>query len=187
MTPTAYPLAWPAGWPRSSYRQRARFDSTLAKALENLKSEVTRLGGKGLVLSSNYTLGANNPTDPGVVAYFTHDGVALAIPCDRWDCIEDNVQAIALTVKAIRGMDRWGAKHMIKAMFSGFKTLPAPATAARPWWEVLGVHRNCSRDEMLESYRKRALVAHPDRGGTHNQMMELNIAKDTAVAERGWV
>lgn len=130
-----------------------------------------------MVLSSNYTLGIKNPKDPGVVAYFVHDGVTLAVPCDRWTKIEDNVQAIALTIEAMRGMDRWGAKHMIKAMFSGFKALP-PSTDSNKstWWEELGCPQNSTWAEITQAYRTQAQKRHPDRGGTHEDMVRLNNA-----------
>src|SRR4051794_26675 len=118
MTPTAHPLHWPNGWPKTEAmrREHARFKTTISAALANLKKQIQLMGGTGLVLSSNYTLGMENPKDCGVVAYFQWQGIAMAIPCDRWLRIEHNVQAIALTIEAMRGMERWGAKHMIKAM-----------------------------------------------------------------------
>lgn len=140
---------------------------------------------RGLLLSSNYTLGIKNPKDPGVVAYFTHEGVPLAIPCDRWDSIEDNVQAIALTIGAMRGINRWGAKHMIKAMFTGFKALPSTCAAQKPWWDVLGVDREASVPSILDAWKRRARSAHPDWGGSTQLMQEVNAAKESALAERG--
>jgi len=187
MTPTAYPLQWPAGWPRTEpyKRERGAFRCTLAGALSNLHDQLRLLGAKGLVLSSNYTLGSSNPADPGVCAYFTHDGVSLAIPCDRWSRIEGNVQAVALTVEAMRGMNRWGAKHMIRAMFSGFKALPAPVNGARAWWAVLGCNRQAGKLVIQDLYRALAKERHPDAGGTTESFQELNEAFREFKKERG--
>lgn len=179
MNPTAYPLQWPEGWPRTAEfsRQTSRFKTTLPQALSALETQVRLLRGRGLVLSSNYTLGSKNPKDPGVVAYFTHDQTELAVPCDRWTKIEDNVYAIALTIGALRGMDRWGAKHMIKAMFSGFKALPPSSDPKNPkWWEVLGCLENSTWTEVTHAYRTQAQKFHPDRGGTHEDMLKVNHA-----------
>lgn len=184
--PTGYPLQWPAGWPRTvSYsRERGRFSCTLAAALSNLQKQVELMGGKGLVLSSNCTLGDLKPKESGVVAYFTHDGLNIAIPCDRWQTVEANVQAIALTIQAMRGMERWGAKHMIKAMFTGFKALPE-STGKRKWCAVFGCGPNDSVDDVLSRFRKLAFENHPDRGGSHEGMTELNNALEEFKAERG--
>ena len=184
--PTAYPLAWPPGWPKTeaSRRESGAFRCTLPSALKKLQDEVRLLGGKGLILSSNYTLGAANPADPGVVAYFQHDAVPIAIPCDRWARIEANVQAIALTVEAMRGMNRWGAKHMLRAMFQGFRALPAAKTQ-RQWWEVLGVAAHTCTEDVHAAYRAAAKRAHPDSGGSTEAMAEINEAMARFRVERG--
>lgn len=161
---TAFPLCWPEGWPKTEItrKESAKFKQTLAGALSNLKIECARLGGKNLILSSNYTLGNERPMESGVVAYFLLDTSNIAIPCDRWKLVEHNVQAIALTIEAMRGMERWGAKHMIKAMFTGFKQLPAPGIN---WYQVLGVPINASRDQVREAYMLLVKKHHPDRNG----------------------
>lgn len=173
MSHTAYPLCWPAGWPTTQYRETSRFNTDLSKALNKLKHEIVLMGGKDVVLSSNYTLGASNPKEPGVVAYFTWQGLQMAIPCDRWNKIHDNVQAIALTVEAMRGMERWGAKHMIKAMFTGFKALPSSEKA---WWVVLHVPHNAHPDIVKASYRDLAKIHHPDNGGNADAFREVQAA-----------
>lgn len=172
--PTAYPLAWPAGWPRTPKAEQSRFKTTLPAALNTLQDEVRLLGGTGLVLSSNVTLGANRPADCGVVAYFFYEQKQVAIPCDRWHNVESNVRAIALTIEAMRGMERWGAKHMIRAMFQGFVALPAPPD----WRSILGHPKTIAQAEA--SYRESMKTAHPDAGGSHEKAAELNAAIEEA-------
>lgn len=184
MSIQAYPLQWPAGWPRTERREPgSQFRTTLPAALNSLTDEVRRLGAKNLVLSSNYTLGAHNPTDPGVVAYFELRGQKLAIPCDRWARIEHNVRAIALTIEAMRGMERWGAKHMITAMFQGFKALPG-RSGSKSWRDVLGFNSTShpTSAEIMQRFRELSKKCHPDAGGSHDLMAELNRAKDEALA-----
>jgi len=184
---SAYPLQWPPGWPRTepARRESAKFKTTLHAALSNLDDEVRRLGGKSLVLSSNCTLGQNRPADPGVVAYFTRDGDQVAIPCDRWTLVEANVQAIAKTIEALRGIERWGAKHMVKAAFRGFSALPPPGS--RSWRVVLDIPGGAtvSRTMIETRYRDLAKQRHPDAGGSTAAMAELNAARDAALREIG--
>lgn len=185
MSARAYPLQWPRGWPKTDPAKREsgqQFKQTLAGALESLRVEVGRLGGKNLVLSSNYTLGSTNPKEPGVVAYFEYQSKPVAIPCDRWAKIEANVRAIALTIEAMRGMERWGAKHMITAMFQGFTALPE--RTGKSCWEVLGVKSYASEKEILDAYRTMAKRAHPDQGGSSEAFNEVAQAKDIALATR---
>jgi hypothetical protein len=128
--PTAFPLQWPPGWPRTPAVQRQAWPRdgslTVSGALRELTEELRRLGARNVVLSSNCTLGVDKPADPGVVAYAVYEAQNIAIPCDRWTSVGGNLRAIAKTIEAMRGMERWGAKHMIRAMFQGFTAIAAP-------------------------------------------------------------
>lgn len=183
----AYPLAWPPGWPRTDKfkRQRSRFKVTVASALAFLDEEVRRLGAKNLVISSNYTLGVSNPTDPGVCAYFTYEEAPAAIPCDRWLKIEDNVHAVAKTIEAMRGIERWGAKHMVKAAFAGFAALPSPGTGSWTWRECLGFTATAkvTLPQVERTYRTLRSAAHPDKGGTPAQFELIQRAWEMAQQE----
>lgn len=167
MSSQAYPLKWPNGWPRveQGKRETSAFKQSLTSALTNLRRQVDLMGGKALVLSSNCALGQERPADPGVVAYFQLNDQPMAIPCDRWRKIEDNIHAIALTIEAMRGMERWGAKHMITAMFSGFKALPQKTSGLDPW-AVLGIKENASEAEITAAFRSKSKIYHPDVHGT---------------------
>lgn len=183
----AYPLQWPKNFPRTEKAKREpsnRFKNvTLSSALSGLQEEVRRLGGRDVVLSSNYTLGVSNPDDCGVVAYFTYQDGQVAIPCDRWNKIEGNVRAIALTIEAMRGMERWGAKSMIKAMFSGFMALGDRTGPSH--WDILGLKPEPlpTEQQIMDVYRTLAKLAHPDKpGGSHEKFAQLGEAKDIALA-----
>lgn len=200
----SYPLCWPAGRPRTvaSRRSRSRFHEkrqgewgwtkegiTLASARDGLFEELRRLGGKRVVLSTNLQLrldglprsGQRQPDDPGAAVYFhTDNGKSrqLCFACDRWDRVEDNIVAIAKTIEALRGIERWGTGDMVQAAFTGFQALPAPpvVVASRAWWEVLGVSADATARIVEERYSALARVNHPDRGGDPAKMAELNSA-----------
>lgn len=184
----SYPLHWPAGWPRTERPQSGSYKTSIAGALNNLRTEIRRLCGdaaaKTLILSSNATLGVDNPKDCGVVAYVTWEGQQIAIPCDRWARIEQNVQAISLTIEAMRAIERHGAKHMIKAMFQGFTALPAPSK--RTWRHSLGFASDSkpSLDFVEKQYRSLAKEHHPDApNGNSERMTEINAAIKKAREE----
>lgn len=184
---TAYPLAWPPGWPRTAPHARETWprDSglTVSGALSLLQDELRRLGATNVVLSSNVTLGAEKPADPGVVAYAFYGKKQIAIPCDRWSSVSGNLRAIAKTIEAMRGMERWGAKHMITAMFQGFAAITGPGHF--DWRAILGIKPDAAVSVELVQQRKRELAAihHPDRGGNPSQMADINRAADAALAE----
>lgn len=183
--PAAYPLEWPPGWPRTVPVQRQRWPNqvSLNAALKELESEMRMLGVRQIVLSSNCSLGMENAVDPGVVAYGFYDAQQIAVPCDRWSTVAANVRAIAKTINAMRGMERWGAKHMIKAMFQGFTAIRGPGP--KPWRESLGIASDATVTEAIIRERRVFLARkyHPDNGGSDAMMAEINAAADAALAE----
>lgn len=187
----SYPLDWPPGWARSRTKQFARFgDKTLNKAIDGLMHELSLLGANNIVVSANLAIrksdglpksGQRQPEDRGVAVYFSLNKKPQCIPCDKWTTIEDNVWAIKKTVEALRGLERWGAKEMVNAAFTGFKALPETSgTINKPWWEILGLDSNTDLFHAEEKYRKLAFICHPDRGGSQAEMAELNGAIEQA-------
>ena len=184
----ASPLQWPAGWPRTRWRESSRFDTSLDAARDGLLHELTLMGATRILISSNVVLRLDGqpaarqpiPSDPGVAVYFRLDGQDRAIPCDRWNRLHDNIQAIRLTVAALRGLDRWGARQMVDAAFSGFAALQAPA--ATGWWTMLGVEPDAGRERIERAYRTMAMDRHPDRGGDAEAFRLLTEARDEGLA-----
>jgi curved DNA-binding protein CbpA len=74
---------------------------------------------------------------------------------------------------------------MLDSAVSGFAALPPPIVAGmkRPWWEVLGVPQNSTREQVKQAYRELASEHHPDRGGDPQRMAEINAAHDEALGE----
>lgn len=184
MTARAYPLHWPDGWPRTPSREGAKFKTTLHQALEFVQKELRLMGARDVVISSNVTLGASNPPQPGVAVYFTLAGDQLCIPCERYARVEHNLQAIGKTIEALRGIERWGAKHMVNAAFRGFVALSAPGS--KYWADVLALAADKRTLADIETaYKMLARTRHPDHGGSHEMMAELNAAVDQARREIG--
>jgi hypothetical protein len=185
----AYPLAWPENFPRSTRRETGQFKTSLAKALENVQTSLRLFGrdsGKpvaNVILSSNVTLGANKPADPGVAAWFTWDGMQVCIPVDRYATVEANLQAIHHILEARRTELRHGTLALVRATFQGFRALPAPT--GKHWTEVLGLNAGAKREHVEASYRLLAKERHPDAGGSADAMAELNRARDEALKEIG--
>ena len=185
-----YPLYWPENWPRTRHPERSRFQQEPGTAAKHLVWEIERLGGRDIILSSNVPLRRDGlpyatrrpPDDPGVAAWFTLDGQQQCFPCDRWDRVHDNMHAIELSIAALRGLERWGAKTMVEAAFKGFAALPSPGV--KNWRDVLG-RDVASRQEVEKRYRELARERHPDHGGSDAMMADLNAARDAARREIG--
>jgi len=186
VTATAYPLTWPPGFPRVVRRERGTFKTTLAGALKNVEESLRRFSAdsgkklEGLVLSSNVTLGSTKPADPGVAVWFSWDGLGVCIAVDRYETVESNLQAIHHIIEARRVELRHGTLALVRASFTGFLALPAPP-GVRDWWDVLQGKRDASEDVIRAQYRRLASDRHPDKGGSHAAMAELNVAYAAAL------
>ncbi len=197
ITNSAYPLSWPAGRQRTPEHRRAvaKFGHrSFAVARDQLLSELKRLGQvKQIILSTNVELrgdglpyaGRRMPEDPGVALYFIdRKGRQMALACDRWRHIEDNMRAIEKTIEALRGIERWGSGEMLDAAFTGFQALPA-SPSVKPWWEVLGVPAHTPTNDVIEQYRRLKQLHHPDRGGDPAKFRRVEEAYAAFVKERG--
>ena len=187
MTIAAYPLTWPQLFPRTKAREKGSFKTSLAGALKNVEDSLRRFAadsGKkidGLVMSSNVTLGAQHPDDPGVAVWFTWDGLGVCIAVDRYTTVEANLQAIHHIIEARRVELRHGTLALVRATFQGFIALPAPKGSA--WRDVLGVDQQSTIETVRKAYRVLASENHPDRGGSPARMAEINRAWKQAQEE----
>jgi hypothetical protein len=188
----AYPLQWPTGRPRTKHPEPSRFQvDSLDKARRNLHLELRRLGAEHVVISTNrptrndgeFRAGSKEPDDAGVAVYFTLHGRPLCFACDRWQWMLDNLHAIALTIAALRGIDRWGVGEALDRAFAGFQALPAPAVQ-RAWHQVLGVSPEAGADAIRAARTRLAQRYHPDKGGpeaSHERMAEVNAAAEEGL------
>lgn len=189
----AYPLSWPEQFPRTTHREKGQFKTALPAAIKNVQGSLrlfasdSRKPLQNLVISSNVTLGVDAPADPGVAVWFVWDGIQVCIPVDRYSSVASNLQAIHHIIEARRVELRHGTLALVRATFQGFIALPSPAGARkRPWREVLDITAakpNASEIEAM--FRTKAKTAHPDTGGSHEAMAELNRAREEALKEIG--
>lgn len=190
-----FPLRWPDGWPRTEPGRRANngpFKTSFDKARRELYWELERLGAENVVISSNVPLrldgqprgdvGMMRVDDPGVALYFTLKRRPMAMARDVYWRVYDNLRSLGLAIEHLRGLERHGGGIMMERAFSGFAALPPPS-AARPWWQVLEFAEPPSSLDIAEqAYRRLTGTHHPDRGGSHERMAELNAAIAAARA-----
>jgi DnaJ domain len=173
---TGFPLCWPEGRNRtpSAQRRNAKFKTSFWVARDNLIAEIRRLGGSELIISSNiprqndglpYADARLAGNDPGLAVYFTRKGKQLCFACDQYLTVDDNMQAVALTIEALRGIARWGTGDMMERAFTGFAALPERASGENPW-EVLGVAINATEEQVTAAFRTLAKRFHPDNQET---------------------
>jgi hypothetical protein len=201
----AWPLYWPEGWKRSKDRSTSRYETHFVKARDGVLRSLKLMRVSDVLISSNIPLRKDGlplanmaePSDPGVAVYwverkttwlgdkYKESKVTRVLACDRYRKVRDNLHAIGLTLEAFRAIQRAGASEVLDRAFTGFVALPANA-GARSWRVVLGLEgSHVSVDVIERVYRHLAIERHPDRGGTHDQMVELNNARAQALREAG--
>jgi hypothetical protein len=197
----SYPLTWPEGWQKPQYRTRSQFGNsqyrggphTIEKAREFLFSELSRLGARRVVLSSNLRLrgdglpisGQSQPADPSIAVYFTLKEKPRVLACGKWDRAQDNMWAIAKHIEAMRGQERWGVGSIERA-FTGYIAIPEK-TGGVSWWDELGVPINASEEQLNAAYKAKAKILHPDVGGDAEKFARLNEAYRMATSQKAHV
>lgn len=186
----AFPLDWPVGYKRTeSYKRRgSQFKQTMENAQKFLRQEVARLGGTGLIVSTNIPVRNDGGLyadwmkkkidDPGVAIFFRYKGQDITMCADQYSRIWENIYALGKTIESIRAIERYGASEFMQRAFSGFTALPESSVIITPqkWWQVLEVSPTASEDEIKSAYRKKAIETHPGKGGTAEQFVIIQNA-----------
>jgi hypothetical protein len=192
----AYPLQWPDGWPRTKQPQRSRFaHPTVAVATDEVLAEIARFGGSYPVISSNMELRKDGlprsdrrmPSDTGVAVYFLDvKRRQKCLACDQWDMVGDNLHAIALSIAALRGLERWGAGQILERAMHAFEALPH-LHAEAPWYVTLGVDSKATMEQIRQARMALARKYHPNNGTQPDEAMmaRINAAAEVGLKERG--
>lgn len=181
----AFPLQWPSGFERSRYKKYSQFKCTTAQARDGVLYEVSRLGGKNVIISSNVPVKRDGNLysnmkpvdgDNGVAVYFTWKNDQYVLACDTYYGLHENLRAIEKSIEAIRGLERWGASDILSRAFTGFKALNMPS--AKKWHDVLGVSLNANEAQIKKAYRELCKLYHPDieETGNADKFLEISTA-----------
>ncbi len=206
-----FPLTWPEGWKRTApnNRKEARFHSTnfscdnenlyrtkteltIAVGTQRILSELRAFGVRegDSIISTNLILRLDGlprsnqmePADPGASVYWKAPGdkITKVMAIDLYNRVADNLGAIAATLSAMRSIDRHGGAQILERAFLGFTALPEP----KNWRKVLGIENGTVPIYLVRTrFKYLAMQAHPDHGGTHEAMAELNLAMEAAERE----
>ncbi len=206
----AYPLRWPLGYPRTKYPKlspfkKTRYDYDLGKTLRRtleaertfLRTELRLLKAKNVVVSTDIPLRQDgefysqrrNPDDPAIAVYFVLGDQQKVIACDAWNNIQDNIRAIARTIKNLRGLDRYKCTDIMKGVFSGLEERMLPAAgegSGAAWWDVLEIDMGASADEIDRAFKRLAKLHHPDvPGGSADTYHTISEARLQGLSSRG--
>jgi hypothetical protein len=52
--------------------------------------------------------------------------------------------------------------------------------------QLLGLHNDCTQEELIRAFRSAMALAHPDKGGTDEQATAFNAARNIVKTHKGW-
>lgn len=208
----AYPCYWPEGWQRTQEwkRTKSKYSVDFVRSRDDIVRQLKLLGAREIVVSTNIPLrrdglplaGMSEPKDPSVAVYWAEHGAWDAatrqqtykhrvVACDHWRTVRENLRAVGLAIDALRALKRTGASEIIDKAFTGFMALPAHAGSSS-WRTVLfgdmaGIAGMgpLTREDVENAYKRATRIAHPDLGGSHEQIVRVNQAYQDALREIG--
>lgn len=127
---------------------------------------------------TNYSKGArregfNQTTEERrVVLRYKKNGKEVVLEMAKQNRAVDNLRVLYLTVEAMRMNEKRGIAEVIE---SAYLQLAAPRQQKSPH-EVLGIMLDAPLEVAEAAYKARARRAHPDAGGSVEQIKELNQA-----------
>jgi hypothetical protein len=169
----------------------ARFgDHSVAEGRRVVADQVRLFGGRDLIISSNLELrldgnprsNQKQPADRGVAIFFKRKDDDVALACDIYTTVEDNLWALCRTLDALRQIERDGSPSLINRAFKGFAALPDPNT--KKWWEVLNLPETADDVTIRRTYLQLAKQYHPDAGGDAVMFDQVQKAYDLAMGKK---
>ena len=187
--------AWP-GKQRTSWKS-ARFRMTYPQRLDTLEYELNKLGAKDILIqcyltredlrNDGWPKSLAKPRNPGIIISFTaRGGDQLSFPCDTYDDWYDNLYAIALSLEALRAVDRYGVTRSAE-QYQGWRRLgPSPQSEVKTkQWAFEHLARVAGttvpalegdRTAIDLAFRIAVKKTHPDTGGNVEAFRLVNEA-----------
>ncbi len=162
---------------------RSQFQATYGRTLEDLERELGHLDAVDITIQAGFPTSkirndgwpysSARPDHPGVVLQFRQGKDILTFRSLKYGTFEENLRAIALTMDALRRVDRYGVVE--GEQYQGFKRLEAgdPKDAAV---EFIKAASGLKAGSMDEHYKAAARKLHPDLGGSHDEFVRLQSA-----------
>lgn len=115
--------------------ERAKFKAGYSDTLNHIERELKHLGAREVTVQAGFRqvrqdgwpYSSAKPDHPGVVLQFRQGKDIVTFRALRYHTFEHNMRAIALSMEALRAVDRYGVVE--GQQYAGFKQLAAPTTA----------------------------------------------------------
>lgn len=169
-----------------------RFKAQEQTIYRDLTTTMRKLGANSLRVPRDLMDGK----DPQAEIVFDRAGRRYVVRCQKWSSWLDNFRASERAIYYLyRAIDEYGVtaneKHladMFAQFFTAFEATPRDevlmlGTGDKPWWEVLGIGQQATKQEIINAYRALSRVHHPDVGGDVNDFKRLRRAYEQACGQ----
>jgi hypothetical protein len=189
---------WP-GTPTANLDRRASpFKATYQDTMDLLERELAHLAAVNIVIhceversqlrNDGWMKADTRVAGPAVIVAFKAAGELYSYPCDTFTEWKANLRAIALSLEALRKIDRYGVTSRGE-QYQGFRALPAAertrtqitpeAAAAFIAGKVPGVETGAllaSKPLFEAIFKLTQKSSHPDAGGSNDDFVRLQEA-----------
>lgn len=185
-------------------RKRSQFKTDRDDSIRMVGRELELLGAESWVLEVDYaerdiridgTLRKDaRPIGPRIVADAETDKGPLRMACDTYEVAKANIHAIALTLAALRAIDRYGAATKGE-QYTGWLALPSVGTTTtrvNDAWALLILEsqwgfdiplKDRTREKADTVFRQAIKRVHPDSGGSDDRLRAVNVARDAILED----
>lgn len=184
--------------PRTTSRETGRFKASWLKTLDLLEYELSKLRAEDVVIQIEDPEGIKGIRNDGSYrmlsqSYFTTKSCvmlsfkspkgSISMPCDRYQDWKDNLRAIALSLEALRAVDRYGVTRG-NEQYRGWTQIgngngKMDRPSALKFIESLLGASVPAQANIRDVCRKLKILHHPDHtGGSHETFVAIGQAEE---------
>lgn len=159
-----------------------RFSAQQTTIVHDLQRVMNRINATSLRVEQDVMAG-------GVKVIFDRAGKRYVRECAKYANSLDNLRVIGLQIEYLYRALEVYAEDIAETsfdiefdrIFNGFLATPDDTAlllgdGKAPWYEVMHVEPNASRDAVRSAFRALSMVHHPDHGGNEEDFKKLNEA-----------
>lgn len=164
---------------------KRRFRAQESTVKKELHSTMKKIAATSLKISQDEFTGE-------VEVIFDRDGKRYTKRCSMWENSLDNLRAIQLSIEYLyRAVEIYGVEgteefnDLFNQVFIGIEATPDDSVLlignSTNWWEILGINKDATKQEIINGYKAMAKIHHPDAGGSSEQFQRVRKAYEEAI------
>jgi hypothetical protein len=169
---------------------KRRFTASSQRVTGDFYKLMTELGATSLKINQDVM-------ENKVEVIFDRQATRYVFRCEKWNDVGDNLRAIYHSIRFLyKALTEYGVvkdesifDETFQRIFGGFIATPDDTVlmltdGSKPWFEILGVEKNATKEAIRNAYRALAKIHHPDSGGSPEDFKRLRTAYDRAMEKK---